>query len=988
MCRRQFYFNAFVLLLGLTLPSLGGGADLVLHYTFDEGGGDTVNDATGVYHGEMQGNAWAWDADGVFGSGSMAFNGNGRVLSDPKVWSDLPGNDVTVTVWLNADPAAATPWVGHVFFAGSGWPPAFDARFWAHSLALWPSWLGWGIGDIEHDLVGNWHHFAFVKDFQAGTKTVYYDGEEVATHEDTNVLENITIFSIGAPQSPGFETLEARMDEFRIYNGVLTPDEIRRTMRPSFPQASLLAPKDGDMDVAPQGSVLSWNPGDFAVQHDVYFGTDTDAVSNAVVGDPTHLSTQAEPSYALDGLDLEQTYYWRIDEVNDAHPDSPWKGSVWSFTSEPVAQTVASGLITATASSVDSIDIEADAASNGAGLDGDGLHDIFKATMWLSAADDPEPWIRFDLDRVYKLHEMQVWNYNSDIEGLAGQGIKEAKIEYLDAAGNWLELYAATTLNQAPGKSGYAANTVVPLDGVTAQAVRITGLSSWSALPQIFPEKGLSEVQFSYIPVWPREPEPASGATGVAPDLTLAWRVGRDANQHVVSIGTDPDALAAADPVGQGSFDTAPLDLELDQTYHWQVSEVNEAADPTSWQGDIWSFTTQAQIVVDGFEGYTDDDAAGEAIWQTWSDGFNLPNNGSRVGHLTTPFAENTIVHDGRASMPLFYDNTTGATLSESTRTFGEPRDFSGHNAQGLVLYFHGDPANTGGQLYVKINGTKISYEGDPADLNRASWSKWYILLADVVGTDVSQVNSLTVGIDSGGTGVVYLDDILLTPEARNLITPVEPDPANLVGYYPLDEGSGTSVADASGNNHNGTFLGGPRWVAGKVGSGALDIPGEGSSVELGTWNPSAQTGRLSVWLWLKWGGLDGRWQGMISKKTTGTDMMWQFHTDRNTGQMRVWQQDAPFVWTPDAPVEGEWEHWGFSFDGDTVIIYRDGTAQVANDGFSFGSGTATPLRIGAIGPNGLESFRGALDDVRLYDRVLTLGEISWLARRTAPFDQ
>ena len=163
---------------------------------------------------------------------------------------------------------------------------------------------------------------------------------------------------------------------------------------------------------------------------------------------------------------------------------------------------------------------------------------------------------------------------------------------------------ANVSLNQAPGKSGYAANTVVPLDGVTAQAVRITGLSSWSALPEFFPEKGLSEVQFSYIPVWPREPEPASGASGVAPDVTLAWRVGRDATQHVVSIGTDPDALASADPVDQSSFDTAPLDLDLGQAYHWQVTEVNEAADPTAWDGAVWSFTTVDVISIDDMESY------------------------------------------------------------------------------------------------------------------------------------------------------------------------------------------------------------------------------------------------------------------------------------------------------------------------------------------------------------------------------------------------
>ena len=48
---------------------------------------------------------------------------------------------------------------------------------------------------------------------------------------------------------------------------------------------------------------------------------------------------------------------------------------------------------------------------------------------------------------------------------------------------------------------------------------------------------------------------------------------------------------------------------------------------------------------------------------------------------------------------------------------------------------------------------------------------------------------------------------------------------ADLVAYYPLDEGSGDTATDASGNGHNGTLNGDPRWIAGKFGQ-ALEFPG------------------------------------------------------------------------------------------------------------------------------------------------------------------
>jgi len=76
--------------------------------------------------------------------------------------------------------------------------------------------------------------------------------------------------------------------------------------------------------------VLSWSPGVTAASHDVYLGTNFNDVNDGV-GD-TFKGRQDVNSYDPGGLNSDTTYYWRIDEVNDAHPDSPWKGEIWSFT--------------------------------------------------------------------------------------------------------------------------------------------------------------------------------------------------------------------------------------------------------------------------------------------------------------------------------------------------------------------------------------------------------------------------------------------------------------------------------------------------------------------------------------------------------------------------------------------------------------------------------------------------------------------------------
>ena len=86
---------------------------------------------------------------------------------------------------------------------------------------------------------------------------------------------------------------------------------------------------------------LSWKPGDLAVSHDVYLGNNFDDVNDGVPetfqGNQTSTFIVAGfPGFPFpDGLVPGTTYYWRIDEVNDTEPNSPWKGEVWSFAIPP-----------------------------------------------------------------------------------------------------------------------------------------------------------------------------------------------------------------------------------------------------------------------------------------------------------------------------------------------------------------------------------------------------------------------------------------------------------------------------------------------------------------------------------------------------------------------------------------------------------------------------------------------------------------------------
>ena len=96
-------------------------------------------------------------------------------------------------------------------------------------------------------------------------------------------------------------------------------------------------PADGAVD-ASQTFPLRWKQGEATRSHDVYFGQDANAVAAATPADAAiykgSIPYEKFGNIAFDPGPLEwnKTYYWRVDEINEANPASPWKGSVWRFT--------------------------------------------------------------------------------------------------------------------------------------------------------------------------------------------------------------------------------------------------------------------------------------------------------------------------------------------------------------------------------------------------------------------------------------------------------------------------------------------------------------------------------------------------------------------------------------------------------------------------------------------------------------------------------
>jgi len=176
---------------------------------------------------------------------------------------------------------------------------------------------------------------------------------------------------------------------------------------------------------------------------------------------------------------------------------------------------------------------------------------------------------------------------------------------------------------------------------------------------------------------------------------------------------------------------------------------------------------------VDDFESYNDlapDDPESNRIFNAWIDGYGVPTNGSLVGYETPPFAEQTIVHGDKQSMPLYYDNSVG--YSEATLTLTYPRDWTENGVSTLTIWFRGNSANAAETLYVALNGSAIVTNDNPDAAQTGTWTQWNIDLQAFAdqGVNLANVNTIAIGLGNknnpvaGGSGTMYFDDVRLYP--------------------------------------------------------------------------------------------------------------------------------------------------------------------------------------------------------------------------------
>jgi len=579
-------------------------------------------------------------------------------------------------------------------------------------------------------------------------------------------------------------------------------------------------PADGVKYVYPDVT-LNWTAGFSARLHHVYFGDNFEDVNNATVGLPI-----ADATYTPGTLELDKVYYWRIDEFDGV---VTLKGNVWSFRTLPDIPITDPNLVAWWTLDEGSGTVALDWSGHGNHAtftnDPQWVNGYDGGALQFDGSDDSVIY-RLEAEETWSAYTVAVWAkagslWQSNNSCLFANHMTTStdtpSFQFSFDAVNNYQYHGSVDQIMGPVTTAWvhlAATCDGPTTNLYYNGDLVASVSTGANNP-VFTKFaiGVNRAEDNWFegtidnlriydkvltsdeiqqamrgdPLLAWGPKPNPGSIQYIRDATpLSWSPGEAASEHDVYFGTDEDAVAdadASDTTGiyrgrQGATSyTPPEGVEWGGgPYYWRIDEYN--TDATISKSSVWGFTVADFIGIDDFEDYN----TGEnQIWYAWKDGlgYGTPGTepyyagngtGSAVGDETTnSYTEETIIHGGGKSMPLFYDNSV-LRYSEVEMTLSSRRDWTEEGVGVLSLWFYGDAANAAESLYLALNDSAVVFHDNPNAVLIDEWTEWTIDLQAFAdqGVNLANVNTIAIGLGNknnpvaGGSGIVYFDDIRL----------------------------------------------------------------------------------------------------------------------------------------------------------------------------------------------------------------------------------
>jgi len=565
---------------------------------------------------------------------------------------------------------------------------------------------------------GQWHHVAASYDRSTGVVAFYTDGIlEESKISSGGIPLNTDSVCIGRRNESNRKGTDAIIDDVRLYNHTLSDAEILSIMQDEpLVCASGPNPKDGTLHTETWIN-LSWRAGDLAVSHDVYIGDDYDGVDNATHDSDVYRGNQTDDFYVVgfpgfaypDGLVPGTTYYWRIDEVNEAHPDSPWKGDIWSFSIPPTTAYYPNP------------------------ADGAGLTETTVTLSWTAGYGA-------------KMHTVYFGDDYDEVSN-ATVGVPVGTESYSPGALETEKVYYWR---------------VDEFDGIGTYKGDVWCFTTPGAVGNPQPANGAADLSMATILSWTAADNAASHQVYLGLDRDAVRNADAGSPEYVGSAAlgaelTDPGYLEAdttyywrVDEVYDGNPVKGPV-------WSFTVGDYLVVDDFESYTDDDPNNQAIWQSWIDGF-GAADNGAQVGYLMPPYAESTPARVHG---GSQSMPllYTNEGVVSNSEASLTLTATRDwTVAGVGELSLWF---RGDSANAAEPLYLAV----ANAAGSPAI------VAYD-DPSTAGNSFWSQWVIPLQAFAdrGINLTNVDTLAIGLGdkagiaaSGGSGTMYIDDIRLS---------------------------------------------------------------------------------------------------------------------------------------------------------------------------------------------------------------------------------